>query len=82
MLRLPDSIDPHAEADADDDLREFMEWATNIVRLPLKANAFEELATQFDEFPPEFLLLVPHVRYLTLEWSGGNSGSSRLCRNR
>ena len=68
-LRLPESIDPRAEADKDDDLREFMSWATNIVRVPLKDNAFGDLATQIDGFPPEFLLFVPHVRYLTLECS-------------
>ena len=68
-LRLPTSISTHAEAGADDDLRELMGWATNIVRLPLKDNAFGDLATQIAEFPPEFLLFVPHVRYLTLECS-------------
>ena len=66
-LRLPESIDPNDEAAKDDDLREFMGWATNIVRLPLRHHAFQDLAKQIDEFPPEFLLFVPHVRYLTLE---------------
>ena len=64
------SIDPHTEAAEDDDLREFMSWATNIVRLSLKADVLHDLATQIGEFPPEFLLFVPHVRYLTLECSG------------
>ena len=68
-LRLPTSISTHAQAGADDDLRELMGWATNIVRLPLKDEAFRDLATQLSEFPPEFLLFVPHVRYLTLECS-------------
>ena len=79
-LRLPESISPHDEAAEDDDLREFMSWATNIVRLPLKANAFEDLATQIGEFPPEFLLFVPHVRYLTLECSSGESREFTLHR--
>lgn len=72
-LRLPESIDPNHEAAEDDDLREFMSWATNIVRLPLKYNAFRDLAKQIDEFPPEFLLFVPHVRYVTLESSSGEA---------
>ena len=67
VLRLPESIDPHKERDADEDLHELMSWATNIVRLPLKAGAREDLAQQIEGFPPEFLLFVDHVRYLTLE---------------
>lgn len=69
-LRLPEPMDVEAEAAADGDLRELMSWATNIVRLPLAESAFEDLATQVREFPPEFLLFVPHVRYLTLECEG------------
>ena len=72
-LRLPESISPDTESSKDDDLRELMSWATNIIRLPLKYNAFRGLAKQIDEFPPEFLLFVPHVRYLTLERSTGTS---------
>ena len=79
-LRLPESIDPNHEAAEDDDLREFMSWATNIVRLPLKCNVFQDLAKQIDEFPPEFLLFVPHVRYLTLECSNGESREFTLRR--
>ena len=79
-LRLPESIDPNHEAAEDDDLREFMSWATNIVRLPLKYNVFRDLAKQIDEFPPEFLLFVPHVRYLTLETSSGESREFTLRR--
>ena len=73
VLRLAESINPYVEAGIDDDLREFMSWATNIVRLPLKPMAFGDLAAQIDEFPPEFLLFVPHVRYLTLESSVAES---------
>ena len=51
----------------DEDLQEMMMWATNIVRLPLKPGARENLAKQIKGFPPEFLLFVDHVRYLTLE---------------
>ena len=66
-LRLPVPIDAETEAADDGDLRELMSWATNIVRLPLAEGAFKDLAAQVQEFPPEFLLFVPHVRYLTLE---------------
>ena len=69
-LRLPAPIDAETEAAGDDDLRELMSWATNVVRLPLAKRAFKDLATQVKEFPPEFLLFVPHVRYLTLECDG------------
>ena len=66
-LRLPVPIDSNAEAAHDTDLRELMSWATNVVRLPLRADGFDDLDTQIREFPPAFLLFVRHVRYLTLE---------------
>ena len=69
-LRLPEPMDAEAEAAGDSDLRELMSWAANIVRLPLAEGAFKDLAAQVREFPPEFLLFVPHVRYLTLECEG------------
>ena len=69
-LRLPEPIDAEAEAANDDDLRELMSWASNIVRLPLAKGAFKDLATQVQRFPPEFLLSAQHVRYLTLECDG------------
>lgn len=80
VLRLPESIDPHKERDADEDLHELMSWATNIVRLPLKAGAREDLAQQIEGFPPEFLLFVDHVRYLTLE--DGERSRNFMLRNR
>ena len=55
------------------ELRELMSWATNIVRLPLKADVHDDLAAQIRDFPPEFLLFVPHVRYLSLEAAGEES---------
>ena len=80
VLRLPESIDPHKERDVDEDLYELMSWATNIVRLPLKAGAREDLAQQIEGFPPEFLLFVDHVRYLTLE--DGERSRNFTLRNR
>ena len=67
VLRLPEPIDPHKERETDEELNELMSWATNIVRLPLKPGAYHDLARQIRKFPPEFLLFVDHVRYLTLE---------------
>ena len=66
-LRLPAPIDSDAAAADDADLQELMTWATNVVRLRLEAKGFDDLEAQIREFPPEFLLFVPHVRYLTLE---------------
>ena len=67
VLRLPEPIEPSGERNNDEELRELMSWATNIVRLPLKTGAHGDLAQQIRDFPPEFLLFVDHVRYLTLE---------------
>ena len=67
VLRLPEPVDPVEVRSTDEELSELMSWATNIVRLPLKTGAHEDLAKQIRDFPPEFLLFVDHVRYLTLE---------------
>lgn len=66
VLRLPEPLEPDSHRDADDVLREFMTWATNIVRLPLKSRAYDDLCRQIHNFPPEFLLFVEHVQTLTL----------------
>ena len=67
VLRLPEPIDHRQEMETDEELRELMSWATNIVRLPLKSGAHSDLAQQIRDFPPQFMLFVDHVRYLTLE---------------
>ena len=67
VLRLPDPIDPREAMNSDEELRELMNWATNIVRLPLKPGTYSDLSRQIGDFPPEFLLFVDHVRYLTIE---------------
>ncbi len=71
-LRLPSCISANEEAHGDDDLAEMMTWATNIVRLPLKPDAHDDLAQQIEEFPAEFLLFVDDVRHLALEINGGS----------
>ena len=53
-----------------------MRWAHNIVRLPLKPGAYEDLERQMRDFPPEFLLFVKHVSQLTLRGE-----ASQLDRN-
>ena len=67
VLRLPIPVDPREASEDDEHLRELMTWATNIVRLPLKPGTSEDLARQIQDFPPESLLFVEHVRFLSLE---------------
>ena len=75
VFPLPILVDPATASEDDGELRELMAWATNIVRLPMKPGATDDLARQMREFPAEFLLFVDHVRYLTLE----HGGQSRDC---
>ena len=72
ILRLPVAIDLERAVEDDPALHEFMGWATNIVRLPLKTRhrSYEELKQQITEFPQEFLLFVNHVSQLTMEVGG------------
>ena len=64
VLRVADPVDPHEACDADPVLRDLTNWATNIVRLPLKPGATDDLRRQLRDFPSEFLLFVEHVRQL------------------
>ena len=74
-LRLPDPIAAQENRDADDVLHELMSWAVNIVRLPLKSDAHNDLVRQIRDFPTEFLLFVEHVDRLEL-----NDDLSKLAR--
>ena len=65
-LRLPEPIDPDAYRKQDPVLRILMEWAANIVRLPVKPGASNGLIQQMRDFPSAFLLFVKHVRHLVL----------------
>ena len=67
MLRVAEPIDPHEARDADPVLCEFMNWATNVVRLPLKPGTADDLRQQMKDFPSAFLLFVEHVRQLTID---------------
>ena len=71
VLRVAELVDPHEAREKDTVLRQLMDWATNVVRLPLKTDAAVDLRGQMRDFPPEFLLFVKHVRQLTI-----NDGST------
>ena len=75
VLRLPEAIDPDSAMMGDPVLSELMDWASNIVRLPLKKGAYENLEQQIEDFPTEFLLFVEHVSELTLK--NDDRGSAR-----
>ncbi len=66
VLRLPEAIDVRSEARRDPILLAYANWATNIVRLPLKAGAYADLSRQMENFPPAFLLFVEHVSELNM----------------
>ncbi len=66
-LTLAFPIDPLHEMERDADLRAYMGWATNIVRLSLLPGAFEDLAEQCETFRAEFLLLAKHVSHITIQ---------------
>lgn len=70
ILRLPVAVDPARAVEDDPVLHEFMSWATNIVRLPLRPGSNEDLRRQITAFPQEFLLFVNHVSQLTMKMGG------------
>ena len=78
VLRLAEPIDPQSAAKSDSVLRSLMDWAVNIVRLPLKPGARDDLVEQIRDFAPEFLLFVPHVHELDLV--AGSSDPPRALR--
>ena len=67
VLRVADPVDPQEACDRDPVLRELMDWATNIVRLPLRPGSADDLRRQLRDFPSEFLLFVEHVRQLHID---------------
>ena len=64
VLRIAEPVDPHVWATDDQELASMMEWAVNVVRLPLKNGAYDLLREQIRNFRAEFLLFVPHVELL------------------
>ena len=66
VLRLAEPTDPFDCWGQDRVLRDLMAWAANIVRLPLRHGARDDVRRQMVDFPAEFLLFVDHVGSLTL----------------
>ena len=74
LLRLAQPLDPKVHAAEDPILARMMEWATTVIRLPLKkARDFQALvAEDMAAFPAEFVLFSPHVGQLRLIDQGSN----------
>lgn len=66
MLRLAEPLDPHRMAEEDAVLRELMDWASTVARIPL-VTGYDDLAEDITGFPAEFVLFSPHASQLTLE---------------
>lgn len=66
LLRLAEPLDPELWAGEDAVLAGLMQWATTIVRVPLKTG-YDHLAEDITNFPPEFLLFLPHATEVRLE---------------
>jgi superfamily II DNA or RNA helicase len=68
VLRIAEPLDAVEQASADEVLSELMQWASTVVRLPLKEpqRTVELIQQDIRAFPAEFLLFVPHVRSLVL----------------
>ncbi|WP_436760971.1 DEAD/DEAH box helicase [Streptosporangium sp. V21-05] len=67
VLRMARPLDRDRAAEVDPNLAELLEWATTVVRLPLKPSAINRLAKDLDAFPAEFALFSHHVGTVTLE---------------
>lgn len=66
-LRLADLMDSATSAEADQNLRELMGWATTVVRLERNVGDSAWLHDNIASFPGEFLLFCSHVGSLVLE---------------
>ena len=67
VLRVAHPLDPIAEAEKDETLRELMAWATTVVKLPRTAGDSSWLSDDSARFPAPFLLFSPHVDSLILD---------------
>ncbi|MFD0851219.1 DEAD/DEAH box helicase family protein [Actinomadura adrarensis] len=67
VLRMAQPLDRDKAKAADPVLAELLEWATTVVRLPLKPSQVNRLAEDLRNFPVQFPLFSPHVGTLTLE---------------
>ena len=66
ILRTAEPLAPGELAKDDRVLRELMEWATTVIKLPRLYGTAPWLSADLATFPPEFLLFSPHVGRLTL----------------
>jgi superfamily II DNA or RNA helicase len=66
-LRVAWPVTPDEAFAEDSILQELAAWATTIVKLPLRPDAFGGLAIDVAQFPSEFLLFCRHVGRLTLD---------------
>jgi len=67
VLRIAQPLDRDKAMAADPLLAELLEWATTVVRLPLKPSSVDRLGRDLEQFPPQFSLFSPHVGTVTLE---------------
>ncbi len=65
-LRLAEPFDPVVAAATDQVLSELMDWATTIVRIPLKDRT-PWLDEELERFPHEFILFADHIDTLDLD---------------
>jgi superfamily II DNA or RNA helicase len=66
VLRVALAVDPGTASAVDPVLEELMDWATTIVRLPLRAGT-DWISEDLERFPPEFLLFADHVSTLEFD---------------
>ncbi|MES0837075.1 DEAD/DEAH box helicase [Nocardiopsis tropica] len=67
VLRMARPLEPGQEMQDDPVLAELLDWATTVVRLPLKPGKATRLGKDLDAFPVEFPLFSPHVGSVVLE---------------
>ena len=73
VLRVAFPMDHVRAFKQDRVLRRLSQWASNVVRLPLKGDGFAALKEQMFTFPAEFLLFAEHVDQLILRDLASNS---------
>src|SRR5690606_37741111 len=69
LLRLAQPLDAGEHRKGDEVLDELLDWATTVVRLPLKtpSASVDLLSSDMRSFPSQFLLFIPHVQQLALD---------------
>lgn len=81
VLRMAFPLDVECAMHEDPILAELLEWATTVVRLPLKGGQVERLGKDLASFPEEFPLFSPHVGAVILDdRRGGQRSTKRISR--